>query len=63
MRKHGCTPAARLERVEAQQRIEPEQLRTGPVQPVDLEGKIAILVPVEAVGDQQHHGPLLQNPA
>ena len=53
----------RLDPVDAHQRSEPEQLRTGPVQSVDLEGKIAILVPVEAIGDQQHNAPLPQNPA
>ena len=54
MRQHSLhSAAARLEPVEAQQRVEPEQLRTGPMQPVDLEGKIAALVPVKAVGDQR----------
>ena len=64
MRQHRLNAAAsRLESVETQQRVQPDQPRTGSVQPVDLEGKIALLVAVQPIGDHQHDRPLSENTA
>ena len=55
MRQHRLDAlGARLEALEAQQRIEPDQPPAGAMQPVHLEGERVVGVALEPVGDQQH---------
>ena len=53
----------RLETLEAQQRIEPDQPPARAVQPVDLERQRVVGVALEPVGDQQHDRALREHAA
>ena len=53
MRQHRLDArGARLEAVEPQQRIKPDQPSAGAVQPVGLEGERVVNIALEPVGDQ-----------
>src|ERR1043166_2318482 len=54
---------ARLEGVEAQQRIEPDQAPARAVQPVYFERKALVRVALETVGDQEHDRALGEHAA
>src|SRR5579862_420880 len=63
MREHGADAAgARLETLEAQQRVEPDQPPAGAVQPVDLEGERIVGIALKPVSNEQHDGALGQHP-
>ena len=55
--------AARLEAVVTKKRIEPDQPATGFVKAAHLKPQISIIIPVQPVGDQQHHRPLTKDAA
>jgi len=63
VRQHRAhASCARLEALEAQQRVEPEQLAAGLVQPLHRLVEIGSEVAIEPVADQQHDRVLSEHP-
>ena len=64
MRQHGADAAGpRLETVEAQQRVQPDQPPAGFVQPLHLLAQAGDVVALQPVGDQQHDRALPEHAA